>query len=779
MGQRSNGLRGRRRFQPWIEGLECRWVPHAGHVTPLPVFSTPPPAGPATSQPAFGASSPPGISNSSELLSLHSHADATLKLYLDFNGHFEPSWGAFNDIDIPAYDSDGDPSSFGDFELINIVEIWRRVAEDYAPFDIDVTTEAPENFDDTAHLRVAIGGDGAWTDGANAGISYVNLFTDAIPNVVFVFPDNLGNGNAKLVAECISHETGHAFGLEHQSLYDDDGVLIDEYNPGELARAPIMGDSYAAQRGVWWHGPSDESASELQDDMAILGAALGWRADAAGVFTANQATLSGAGIIEKMDDVDVWSFTTDEGAIMFQVTVPFGVNNLDAKAQLLDANGDVVVAWQDPESTYDVTLVATVASGSYRLVVGSHGDYGDVGQYSISGVIVPVGSVVTPPSDLSIEIVSPTEMDLTWLDNADDETGYVVEWSLDGAAWATLAELDADAVEFTVAGLNPATVYHYQVYAVNHLATSGYSNKAEALTPRAIPAAPTDLAAAAVAFDKIDLAWTDHADNDTGYVVERSLDGNSWSVVAVLPANSTSYQDGGLSESTTYVYRVFAMNGESFSETSNLASAATLPATPNTPNGLQVTSVTASQVQLAWADNAGNESAYVVQRSMPGTAWSTIATLAANTTSYQDTGLVPATTYLYRVHAVNDGVVSDESEVIRAVTLPLSPKPPTGLRTFFVRKSLLSLLWNDASDNQTHFKVLRSHDGVHWLTAGYAAANSQSFKVGKPPRGQTHFYTVVAVNAGGESLPGNVVAIRYQSLLARAAALSPSAPKRK
>lgn len=705
---------------------------------------------------------------------MHSNPGASKSLFLDFNGHFEPTWGAFSDIDIPAFDNDADPTTFGDVEVLKIVEIWRRVAEDFAPFDIDVTTEAPENFDDSVHLRVAIGGDGAWTDGANAGISYVNLFADAIPNVVFVFPDNLGNGNAKLVAECISHESGHGFGLEHQSLYDDEGVLIDEYNPGDLARAPIMGDAYAAQRGVWWHGPSHEAASDLQDDMAILGAAIGWRADDVGdtydsgaPLSVNYAMVSGAGIIGTMNDLDVWSFDTDEGAIMFQVTVPLGINNLDAKAELLDADGDVVVSWQDLDSIYHVTLVATVESGSYRLVIGSHGDYGDVGQYAINGIIVPVGSIVTAPTDLSVEIVSPNEIDLTWQDNADDETAYVVEWSLDGAAWDTLVELDPDTFEFTTAGLNPGTTYHYQVYAVSQLAASNYSNLAAGTTLPAIPAAPTDLAATAVAFDKIDLVWTDHADNETEYLVERSLDGASWTPIAILPPNSTSYQDEGLAESTTYAYRVVAHNGVSVSEFSNLASAETMPATPASPDGFHVTSATASQVSLAWADNADNESGYIVERWSPGSGWTVIATLAADATSYQDTGVQPATAYLYRVHAINDGVVSEVDE-IRAVTLPLPPKPPTALKAIALRRAV-NLTWND-SDNETHFKVMMSRDGVHWQTVGATAANARTFKVSRPPRGKKLFYVVVAVNSGGESLPSNVLAIRYNTVVAFAGA---------
>ncbi len=735
--------------------------------------------------PATGPVLPPGVLTTTTIPALHSLPGASNTLYLDFDGHFEASWGAFHDIDIPVYDIDGDPSDFNEFEVLSMVNIWRTVAEDYAPFDIDVTTEAPENFDDTAHLRVAIGGDGAWTDGANAGISYVNLFADPIPNVVFVFADNLGNGNARLVAECVSHESGHAFGLEHQSLYDDDGNLIDEYNPGNLLRAPIMGDSYASQRGVWWRGPSDESASQLQDDMSILGAALGWREDDVGDtvdsgqdLAVQHALVSGGGIIGTMDDVDVWSFDTDDGAIMFHVAVPFGINNLDAKAQLLDAEGDVIVAWQDLELSQDVTLVTTVASGSYRLVVGSHGAYGDVGQYTISGIIVPPGSVVTPPTDLGIDIVSPTEADLTWLDNADDETGYMVEYSLDGLLWTPLAGLDADATEFAAAGLQPGTLYYYHVVALNDVAAPAYSNVVFAETPPPIPAAPTDLVATPVAFDQINLAWSDNADNEAGYILERSDDGASWSLVAYLPADSAAYRDGDLTESTVYSYRVVAVNGVSVSALSNVASAETLPATPTAPNALAVALATASAVQLTWTDHADNESGYVVERVVPGSQWITVAMLAADTTTWLDTGLQAAASYLYRVHAVNDGVASDLSNVIRAVTLPLPPAAPV-LRAAAVFRSRLTLTWHDNSNNEAFFKVLRSRDGVNWTVAAYAGADGRAVRLRRPPRGQRHYFAVVAVNAGGESAPSNVLLIRSNTILVRAAAWSYFAGKRR
>src|SRR5262245_3136752 len=331
----------RHRFRPWLEGLEGRWVPHAGHgELPMPVFSDPWPSG---SQPPSNIAPPSTQPASTEVPALESNPGAGVRLYLDFNGHFEAAWGAFHDINNPAYDIDGNPATFCDAEQQNIVLIWRYVAEDYAPFNINVTTVEPESFDGNADLRVAIGGDGAWTGGVNGGISYTGLYSDpATPNVVFVFPKNLNGGSPRFVAESISHESGHAFGLNHQSLYDESGNLLDEYNPGDADHAPIMGDSYSARRGVWWNGPTDKSADDIQDDMAIIAAAVGWRADDVGdtpdlaaPLDVNNSYVGGVGIIGKMSDVDAWEFSTDDGLVMFQVSVPAGVNNLDVKVRLL------------------------------------------------------------------------------------------------------------------------------------------------------------------------------------------------------------------------------------------------------------------------------------------------------------------------------------------------------------------------------------------------------------------------------------------------------------
>lgn len=90
---------------------------------------------------------------------------------------------------------------------------------------------------------------------------------------------------------------------------------------------------------------------------------------------------------------------------------------------------------------------------------------------------------------------------------------------------------------------------------------------------------------------------------------------------------------------------------------------------PSAPTGLGATPVSPTQINLAWADNANNENAFRIERSLDaGSTWSLLANVGANTTSYANTGLSPLTTYHYRVRAENAGGNSAFSNTANATT---------------------------------------------------------------------------------------------------------------
>lgn len=595
---------------------------------------------------------------------LNSLLGAAQSLYLDFDGHFEASWGSYSNIATPAYDTDGNASSFSATETANMELIWRYVAEDFAPFNINVTTVEPPSFANGAALRVSIGGNGSWSGGTYGGIAYVNSFTNSIVNTVYVFPNNLGNGNPKYTADASSHESGHGFGLQHQSKYSGT-TKVEEYSTGPgNGTAPLMGNSYGARRSLWWNGTTS-SASTFQDDMAVIARStnlFGYRPDDHGNTAASASTLvvdtasvRGSGIIHSASDVDVFSFTTDAGSISLTVSTPARVNNLAPTLELRDAGGSVVIASAGPSSTFSATVSASVAAGSYRVYVRTGGEYGNVGQYAVNGTIIPPTSVINTPTALAAAVISTSRVDLSWADNATNETGYRVERSTDGTNWSVLAGgVAANATSYSDTTAAAGTTYHYRVQAFNASASSDYSNSATATTSQDAPAAPAGLTATAASASRIDLRWNDVA-GEASYRVERSTNGTTWAAVGTTGANATTYADTGLAANTTYIYRVIAVNSGGSSAPSNQASARTqaAPARPAAPTGLTATPGTL-RVNLAWTDNATNEDGFRVERSTNnGKTWSTLATVGSNVTTHTDTGVNAKKTYVYRVVAFN------------------------------------------------------------------------------------------------------------------------------
>ena len=188
------------------------------------------------------------------------------------------------------------------------------------------------------------------------------------------------------------------------------------------------------------------------------------------------------------------------------------------------------------------------------------------------------------------------------------------------------------------------------------------------------PVAPSGLSAIATSESSIDLNWTDNSSDETNFVVQRSdTSGSGFSTIATLAANITSYSDtAGLSAGTTYYYRVHATNSTGSSSNSNEISATTTAApttVPAAPSGLSATATSEINIDLSWSDNSTDESNFVVQRSATsGTGFATIDTLAANTTSYSNSGLTGSTTYYYRVYATNSVGDSGFSNEVNATT---------------------------------------------------------------------------------------------------------------
>jgi hypothetical protein len=191
----------------------------------------------------------------------------------------------------------------------------------------------------------------------------------------------------------------------------------------------------------------------------------------------------------------------------------------------------------------------------------------------------------------------------------------------------------------------------------------------------ALPEAPTGLSATAVSSSQINLTWTDTSTNEQGFTIERCSGAGCtiFAEIATVGAGVTAYQDTGLLASTSYSYRVRAYNSGGSSDYSTIATGATqaAPALPEAPTGLRATAVSKSQVNLAWTDNASNETGFKIERCKGPTCtnFSQIAIVGADVTTYSNTGLAKNTAYRYRVRAYNTSGNSAYSTIVSVKTL--------------------------------------------------------------------------------------------------------------
>ena len=204
---------------------------------------------------------------------LHSRPDSNFTIYLDFDGHITvgTSWNSsygISEIVHPNYWG-GSGSNFSNGRLELIQEIWQVVAEDFAPFDVNVTTEEPADLDDLRYngssdtrwgTRVVMTKD-TFADCGCGGHAYLGSFDDSQDEPALVYNGGLATGS-----ETVSHEVGHQLGLNHDGVGST--VYYRGHGSGDTGWGPIMGAPFSKRTTQWSNGDYFNASNTGQDDLA-------------------------------------------------------------------------------------------------------------------------------------------------------------------------------------------------------------------------------------------------------------------------------------------------------------------------------------------------------------------------------------------------------------------------------------------------------------------------------------------------------------------------------
>ncbi|MCX8020682.1 MAG: zinc-dependent metalloprotease [Chitinophagaceae bacterium] len=420
---------------------------------------------------------------------LSSLPGANAVIFLDFDGHT---------VDNTAWNYSGPifcaPSGMN---AANITNVFNRVAEDYRPFNINITTDstyyhaAPVN----RRMRVILTTTYEWFGNAG-GVAFVGSFTWGDNTPCFVFTSLLGVNNPKNVAEAASHEAGHTLGLYHQAHYDNNCNLLSEYHygvgSGEIGWAPIMGVGYSRNLTLWNNGPNPYGCTNYQNDLSIItsGNGITFRSDDHGnsfsgstVLTFSGNSFSSQGIITQNTDADMFRITLSANGRFILNATPYNVgagnsgSNLDMEVSLYNSAQNLLRIY-NPANTLGAVIDTNLNAGTYYLKIEGKGNqfapnYASLGSYTLNGTFsqtLPLRRL-----ELSGAILNHRHR-LTWLIDADENvTEQIVEISTNGRDFTPLFQASTTERSF-VHDPGPNKIIYYRLKVSFDNGKTHYSN---------------------------------------------------------------------------------------------------------------------------------------------------------------------------------------------------------------------------------------------------------------------------------------------------------------
>jgi hypothetical protein len=708
-----------------------------------------------------------GIPGPEEIVpALQSRPGASRVIYLNFEGETVTGtpWNSSYNDGLPIV-----AAPFG--TPAHIEGIWESIAEDYAVFDVNVTTVRAD-FDEAAtanRVMVIFTPTKAWY-GSAGGVAYVDSFGSPTNPYCWVFNLTL-NG----AAESGGHEIGHTVGLRH------DGTSSRAYYTGHthasgVSWGPIMGTSYGRNITQFSKGEYP-GANRTEDDLAIVSSRLPYLPDDHGDSFGQASEVSPTGTIDETGrigsevDADLFRLeSTGPGPLSVTATPHQAYRNLDVGLELLDDQLDVIAS-SSPSGPFDATITTTVTAGVHYLritgtglgdLVTGYGQYGSIGSYTLSGTF-PGDPLPASPTGLSASDGTSTAAVLLAWDVVPSVDGYRVYRGLepDGSDAVLLASPTAPSHDDDTA--MAGTIYWYFVRARSGLLESPLSTGDSGWRQRLPPDSPASVTATDDSPHSIRVSWP-AAGGAQSYRISRNALNSFVGATEIGTTSALSWHDTTTAVNDPYFYFVEAVNtGGASAPVGSPSPGVRTPLPPDTPTGLSATDGSSSAVTLLTWNAVPGATGYRLYRSTNDLiAGAPEIAVVGETTSHSDTGGTAGTVYWYFVRAILPGGDSATGHFDTGYRTAAPPSVPGSiLATLGTNVDGVLVSWGATGDTLT-YRIFRG-DGDSPDTAELIGETPLTEWLDTTAvAGRTYRYYVRAGNLAGES-GYSVAALGYGS----------------
>lgn len=436
-------------------------------------------------------------------------------------------------------------------------------------------------------------------------------------------------------------------------------------------------------------------------------------------------------------------------------------------------NGSASFFYQIDATTAVITQVATFTTSggfSYAELLWAAADNSNGADFysrASSTSVLRVAASTAPQTPAAPATPTAVRGDasatVTWVapaNNGSAITGYSLDYSSNsGSTWTNWSTtLASSATSETVTGLINGTAYVFRVSATNSIGTGSNSASSTAVTPAALPGAPT-LGTLTPGAANVAISWTAPASNGgfaiTDYTIEYSSNsGSTWIAFTHTASTSTSTSVTGLTNGTSYVFRVKAVTSIGTGTASATSDAQLVAAAPGQPNAPTISNGN-TQATVTWVAPAANGcaiTAYKVEYSSnAGSTWSVFSS-SVSTLSSTVSGLTNGTAYVFKVSASNCMGFGAASASSTSVTPNPTPAASSTLTVAGAGSSTVTLTWTAvvSSPAVTDYLVEYStNGGATWFTYNDGTSTTTNATLTGLTVGQNYSFRVSALNSVG------------------------------